>query len=147
MGLRVVDRGPNFTLTAVTGHRLTLWSLTGRAVWVNFWAMGCVWCQAEMPAMESIYRQEHGRLNIVGVDVQESQPAVAALLAAHRITYPVVLDTTGIASTCYDVTGLPKSIFIASDGRITAVVTGSLLSARGMEPDVRQAISGGKSGG
>lgn len=143
VGLKVGDRPPNFTLTTVTGHRLTLWSLTGHAVWVNFWATWCVWCKAEMPAMESIYRQEHGRIDVVGVDVQESPPAVAAFLAAHHITYPVVLDTTGIVSTRYDVTGLPKSIFIAPDGRITAVVTGSLLSAQGMEPDVRQAIRGG----
>lgn len=146
VGLKVGDRPPNFTLTTVTGRRLTLWSLTGHAVWVNFWATWCVWCKAEMPAMEAIYRQEHGRIDVVGVDVQESRSTVAAFLAAHHITYPVVLDTTGIVSTRYDVTGLPKSIFIAKDGRITAIVTGSLLSARGMEPDVRQAIRGGTHG-
>ena len=146
VGLRAGDRPPNFTLTTVTGHRLTRWARTGHAVWVNFWATWCVWCKAEMPAGESVYRQEHGRLDVGSVDVQESPPAVAAFLAAHRITYPVVRDTTGLVSTRYDVTGLPKSIFIAPGGRITAVVTGSLLSARGMEPDVRPAISGGTRG-
>lgn len=143
VGLKVGDRPPNFTLATVTGHRLTLWSLKGHAVWLNFWATWCVWCKGEMPAMEAIYRQEHGRIDIVGVDVQESRSAVAAFLAARHITYPVVLDTTGLVSTRYDVTGLPKSVFIAPDGRITAVETGSLLSAQGMKPMVRQAIGGG----
>jgi cytochrome c biogenesis protein CcmG/thiol:disulfide interchange protein DsbE len=142
VGLQVGDYPPNFTLSTVTGQRITLRSLKGHAVWLNFWATWCVWCKAEMPAMEQIYVQEQGRIRIVGVDVQESRSAVSAFLTAHHISYPVVLDSSGRVSTLYDVTALPKSIFIGPDGRITAVVTGSLLSAKGMEPMVRQAIQG-----
>lgn len=142
VGLKVGDVPPNFTLTTVSGHPLTLRSLKGHAVWLNFWATWCVWCKDEMPAMEQIYVRDQGRIRIVGVDVQESRSQVSAFLAAHHISYPVVLDSSGRVSTLYDVTGLPKSIFIAPDGRITAVVTGSLLSAKGMEPMVRQAIRG-----
>lgn len=139
-GLAVGDRAPDFTLTDVHGRRVTLSALRGHAVWLNFWATWCPWCRTEMPDMEQVHRRYGDRILIYGVDIQEPQPTVSRYLAAHGITYDVLLDRTGAVATLYDVNALPESVFIGPDGRITAVHTGALLSVAAMVPYVQAAI-------
>ncbi len=141
VGLRVGDYPPNFTLEDIHGRTVTLWSLRGHAVWLNFWATWCPWCRTEMPDMERIHQLYGNKITIFGVDLQESQPTVMRWLTAHHITYDVLLDKTGSVATTYDVSQLPVSIFIGADGRITHVQPGALLSVNSMTPYVKQAIA------
>jgi cytochrome c biogenesis protein CcmG/thiol:disulfide interchange protein DsbE len=142
VGLQVGDVPPNFTLPTVTGHRVSLAALSGRAVWINFWATWCPWCRREMPFMQRIAMRYRSRLVVLGVDVQQPAAVVRPFLERHDITYPVALDLSGQVATAYDVSGLPVSVFVAPDGRITAYFPGSLLSERTMMHLVRQALAG-----
>jgi len=138
VGLAVGDYPPNFTLEDVQGRTITLASLRGHAVWLNFWATWCPWCRTEMPDMEKVHEMYGNRLLIYGIDIQQSRATVTQWLTQHGITYDVLLDTTGQVATTYDVNQLPTSIFIAPNGRITAVHTGAFLSIQDMLPFVRQ---------
>lgn len=126
----------------MTGQRVRLDALRGRAVWINFWATWCPWCRREMPFMEQIARRYQSRLVVLGVDVQQPASTVRPFLKRYGITYPVALDLSGQVATAYDVSGLPVSVFIAPNGRITAYFPGSLLSERTMVHLVRQALAG-----
>ena len=139
-GLAVGDRAPNFTLTDIHGRRITLSALRGHAVWLNFWATWCPWCRTEMPDMEQVHRRYGDRILIYGVDIQEPAATVSRYLDQHDITYDVLLDHTGAVATLYDVNALPESVFIAPDGRITAIHTGAFLSVAAMVPYVESAI-------
>ncbi|MGC8489154.1 MAG: TlpA family protein disulfide reductase [Clostridia bacterium] len=141
VGLKVGDYPPNFTLEDVHGKTVTLWNLRGHAVWLNFWATWCPWCKTEMPDMQRIHALYGSKIDILGVDLQESQPTVVKWLQAHHISYDVLLDTTGGVATTYDVSKLPTSIFIGANGRITHVQIGALLSITSMKPFVNAAIA------
>lgn len=141
VGLKVGDYPPNFTLEDVHGKVVTLANLRGHAVWLNFWATWCPWCKSEMPDMERIHTLYGSKIDIFGVDLQQSQPTVAKWLAAHNIKYDVLLDTTGGVATTYDVSQLPTSVFIGANGRITEVHVGALLSVNSMKPFVNAAIA------
>jgi cytochrome c biogenesis protein CcmG/thiol:disulfide interchange protein DsbE len=140
VGLAVGDYPPNFTLEDVHGRMVTLSSLRGHPVWLNFWATWCPWCRTEMPDMEKVHEMYGSRLLIYGIDLQESRATVSRWLAQHGITYDVLLDSTGQVATTYDVSQLPTSIFIAPNGRIIAIHTGELLSVQAMLTLVRQAM-------
>ena len=141
VGLKVGDYPPNFTLEDIHGRLVTLSSLRGHAVWLNFWATWCPWCKSEMPDMERIHELYGNKIDIFGVDLQESKPAVMKWLDAHHIHYDVLLDTTGGVATTYDVSKLPTSVFIGADGRITHIQVGALLSVSSMKPLVNAAIA------
>ena len=126
VGLHPGDMAPNFTLVTATGRSVTLSSLRGRGVWLNFWATWCPYCQAELPIVEQEQRVYGAHVDIIGVDVQESAGTVKKFAQRHGLTYPMALDSEGAMSAAYGVTGLPTSFFIASNGKIAAVYTGSL---------------------
>src|SRR5919107_5621299 len=70
--VEVGSRAPDFRLSSLDGPELSLSSLRGNVVILNFWATWCGPCRAEMPALERVSVQylERG-LRVVGVDVQE----------------------------------------------------------------------------
>lgn len=140
-GLAVGDTPPNFTLQDINGRSVTLSHLRGHAVWINFWATWCPWCKSEMPDMEKMHQQYGNKILIYGIDFQESRKVVDTYLQQHGIHYDVLLDKTGAVATAYDITGLPESIFIAPDGRITAVHLGALLTIGDMKTLINQTLS------
>jgi peroxiredoxin len=140
VGLAVGDLAPNFTLDDIHGHAVTLWALRGHAVWLNFWATWCPWCRREMPDIQKVHVLYGSRIDIYGIDLQESRSTVVRWLAAHHIHYDVLLDASGTVSTTYDVSKLPTSVFIDAHGRITAVYVGALLSVVSMKPYINQAL-------
>ena len=59
---------PDFTLNDPEGNPVTLSSLRGQYVIVDFWASWCKPCRAGMPAMKELYAKYHNKgLEIIGV--------------------------------------------------------------------------------
>lgn len=127
VGLSQGDIPPDFTLATTSGQKITLSSLRGHPVWLNFWATWCPWCKKEIPIIEQFKTRYGNRLDIYGVDVQQASPTVSAYMTQKKMNYPVLLDTTGQVSATYGVTGLPMSVFINAQGRIQAVYQGAFL--------------------
>jgi cytochrome c biogenesis protein CcmG/thiol:disulfide interchange protein DsbE len=140
VGLAPGDIPPNFTLPTANGGTVTLSRLRGHAVWINFWATWCPWCQREMGNMERLHEHYGSSLVILGIAVQQSASQVKPFLDARHITYPVLLDQTGAVATSYDVNALPVSVFVAPDGRITAYYPGSLLNTASMKHLIAAAL-------
>lgn len=47
---------PDFEVTLIDGSKVTLASLRGQVVVLNFWATWCVPCRAELPLLDGYYR-------------------------------------------------------------------------------------------
>jgi cytochrome c biogenesis protein CcmG, thiol:disulfide interchange protein DsbE len=114
-------RAPGFSL-AVLGHpgqHLSLAQYAGRPLIINFFASWCAPCQRETPLMARFYRGNHGRVTIVGVDVNDSSSAALAFVRKTGVGYPVVSDPAPMATTLsYGVVALPQTFFLNAQHRI-----------------------------
>jgi cytochrome c biogenesis protein CcmG/thiol:disulfide interchange protein DsbE len=122
-----IVRAPNFTLDRLVGHgSLSLASLRGRAVVVNFWASDCQPCKQEMPRLVSFAHTWSGRgVVVVGVDVLEYRKGPGRAFSRHyRATYPMVFDPTGSTVGPWGVAATPQTFFVDRRGRIVDHVLG-----------------------
>jgi peroxiredoxin len=120
---------PDFTAKAFDGKPLTLSSLRGKPVLLNFFASWCTSCRDELPAVEEAYRAHKGEgFTVLGVNTLENGDGVA-FYRQLSLTFPAVADPgmPGKIGIAYHVTtGLPVSVFLDSQGRVDLIYVGQL---------------------
>lgn len=111
---------------------------------LNFWAGLCPPCRLEMPDFEEVYGEYQDRIFLVGVDVGVfvglgSEAEGRALLEEVGATYPAGTTPDAEVMRAYQVIGMPTTIFITPDGKITQKWTGLLTKSK-MEELVKELI-------
>lgn len=118
---------PAITVVDLSGNKVTLASLRGKVVALNFWYAACEPCKIEMPALQRSYDKYKGQgFVVVGVDVTDDAATASAFVRAVGITYPVVRDQSLQTVTAYNVTDTPSTFFIDRGGVIRTRVVGAL---------------------
>jgi len=101
-----------------------------KALVVTFFATWCKPCKREMPFLQALYTEYKDRgLRIVSVAIDRDEAATAtipALLAQHKVTYPVVKDRFHFIARQYlgDRTVLPSVFILDKDGKVVMVKQG-----------------------
>lgn len=110
---------PVLTHSGPATARVSLSGYAGKPLIVNFFASWCAPCQRETPLMARFYRAEHGRVTVLGVDVNDSSSAALAFVHKTGVGYPVVADPAPMAATlAYGVVALPQTFFLNAQHRI-----------------------------
>ncbi|HEX9035592.1 MAG TPA: TlpA disulfide reductase family protein [Ktedonobacterales bacterium] len=118
---------PALTIVDLSGNSITLASLRGKAVALNFWYAACEPCKIEMPALQRSYDTYKGRGFIVlGVDIADDAATTSAFVREVGVTYPIARDESLQTVTTYNVTDTPSTFFIDRNGVIRAKVAGAL---------------------
>jgi peroxiredoxin len=118
-------RPPGFSAMTVDGRPLSLESLRGRVVLLNFWATWCLECRVELPALEQLHRDYASRgLTVLAVNFREEPGAVRRYARALGLTMPLLVDPAGAITKSYGVIGFPTSFLIGRDGRAVARAIG-----------------------
>ncbi len=121
---------PEITLETTDGQTTSLSDFKGKPVLINFWATWCPPCRAEMPDFQAIHRELGDEVIVFSVNAaSQDNGNVNAFIDEFGITFPVLLDKTGLAGVTYNVRGLPTTIFVDSNGVINEVFTGGLNKA------------------
>jgi thiol-disulfide isomerase/thioredoxin len=116
-----VDGGmPDLTLPCLGGGpEVDLSRLRGPLV-VNLFAQWCGPCREELPYYERLHEQGKGKVDVLGIDYLDTQPAGALELAkATGVTFPLLADPGGLLRAPFRVRGLPGVLFVDAQGRIT----------------------------
>jgi peroxiredoxin len=130
IGSQVGNRAPDFTLVDLEGNTVRLNDFRGKVVFLNFWAIGCPPCRAEMPEMEELYQEYKDEdVVIIGVNVGEPESIVRYFVTENGFSWTFVIDTTGSVSREYMVLSIPSSFFIDRDGIIQATNIGYMSKA------------------
>jgi peroxiredoxin len=124
----MIDQGNGniHVLQDLDGNPVSLASLRGKVVWLNFFASWCPPCQQETPILRSFANTYRDRgLEVVGISVQETTPSdVKAYADRYRLPYTIGFDGSGDVLREYRVFALPTQFFLDTNGVIQQVVSG-----------------------
>ncbi len=112
---------PAFATTTVGGKPLTLRSLRGRVVLLDYWATWCGPCQMATPTLEALHRQFGPKgLAVVGMSVDDARSvgSVKPFMKHFGMTYIVTASpqANGRAQYAYRVNGIPSQFLIDKKG-------------------------------
>lgn len=124
-GPEIGEKAINFKLETLDGKTIQLSDLEGKKVMLNFWATWCPPCKAEMPAMEELYQEEGGKLEIIAVNI-DTQNDVAGFVDSMGLSFPILLDKTEEVMKTYQILSIPTSYFIDSSGVIQHKFIGAM---------------------
>ena len=128
-GLAIDQPAPELTGTTLDGTMLSLASLRGHPVIVNFWASWCVPCRAEFPLLRTeLERHSADGLQIIGVTFKDQPDAARAFLSSFGATWPTIADGDGRMAAAYRVVAPPQSYFIDRQGVLRSMQIGEMLA-------------------
>ena len=118
---------PSFSLPkAAGGGSVTLASLKGKPLYLNFFANWCAPCNEEAPSVVELYKKYHGRgLVTVGVDELETPKKALEFAGKYHYPFSVVVDD-GKMGKDYGVLAMPVHVFIDRSGRISLYRLGEM---------------------
>ena len=125
---------PNFELQNLDGQSISLSSLKGRPVLVNFWATWCSPCVSEMPYIQEIHEDwSDSGLMVLAINTGGSASEVEQFLQEHNLSLPVLLDTKNVVAPKYGIRYIPTTFFIDKDGIVRNKVIGAFPSKAAIE--------------
>lgn len=137
-----IVKAPPFDLPRLdTDGRLSLASLRGKVVVLNFWASDCIPCKQEMPRIEAASKQWAGKAVVVGVDVLDGHSAAQKFMRRYGATYPNVFDQHGATVGDYGLIGTPTTVFIDRRGRVIPPRVQGEATAQSLADGIRRALA------
>jgi thiol-disulfide isomerase/thioredoxin len=121
---------PIVEMRDLDGRAVSLASLRGKVVLVNFWATWCGPCRAEIPDLVALQEKYRDQLQVIGVSQDEVPVDLVRRFAAdHRMNYPVVMSTPEIERLFPGVNALPTSFIVDRESRIVQKHVGMLTAS------------------
>ena len=116
----------DFTLENLKGESIALSDFKGHTILLNFWAIWCGPCRAEMPSMEKLYNElADDGIVLIAVNLGDSKSAVEEFVKKTNITFPILLDKTGEIGSIYGASSIPLSYLIDTEGYLVGGVLGT----------------------
>ena len=115
---------PELGLKDLHGHVLELKSLRGKYVVLDFWGSWCTWCIKGFPKLKEYYAKYKDRLEIVGIDCNDTAEKWAAAVKKHNVPWLHVRSEDGIAEQKFRVQGYPYKVLISPEGIVLKAYLG-----------------------
>lgn len=116
---------PDFTLKDLQGKDLTLSSLRGKYIVLDFWGSWCGWCIKGIPDMKKYYEKYKDRMEILGVDCRDTEEKWKAAVEKYELPWLHVRNTDETDITVkYGIQGYPTKIIIDPEGKVAKIVIG-----------------------
>jgi peroxiredoxin len=114
---------PDFTLLDLSGASVSLSSMHGKVVLLDFWATSCGPCVREMPMIEAVGQSHKNDMALWGVSFDQPDKD-KKWLTQHQQTLPTLSDTDFAVSDLYKVQGIPALVLIGRNGKVQNYWTG-----------------------
>jgi peroxiredoxin len=102
---------PEFALKEVNGNYISLTSLRGKVVVLNFWATWCPPCKDEMPSLDMLYKRYKDRgVRVLAVTADSSESKIVNFLKKTPVSYSILLDKDTEVIKLYRVYSIEKYI-------------------------------------
>lgn len=129
-GIAVGSPAPEIAAVSLDGHPVTLSSLRGHPLLVNFWGPSCVPCRDEFPLFrEQLESHAADGLAIIGVLMDDPPQPALDFMAEFGATWPTVDDPDGRLRAAYRAVARPQTYFIDGEGIVRAIQVGQTTAA------------------
>lgn len=99
--------------------------LSGKVVYLDFWASWCAPCKASFPIINQWHNQLASKgLVVLGVNVDENEADMTAFLKKNSVAFPVVRDAAHKLVSTANVSTMPTSFLVDRKGVIRHVHSG-----------------------
>jgi cytochrome c biogenesis protein CcmG, thiol:disulfide interchange protein DsbE len=124
-----------------TTGTLSLASLRGKVVVLNFWQSYCAPCTHEARTLADTSTSWSGKgVVFVGVDEQDLRAPALKFMRRFNITYPIVADDLSLTGH-YGVTGYPETFFIDRRGRVVSPHIIGPATRKDLEDGIKRALA------
>jgi peroxiredoxin len=125
--IQIGDPAPDFVLTDLSGEQHQLSDYKGKGVFLNFWGTWCEPCKEEMPHMEKMSKEYKDQVEVLAVNVGESEFQVKTFAEQYNMTFPTPIDKSKEVQKAYGVNPLPVTFMISPDGKVADIIVGGLV--------------------
>jgi cytochrome c biogenesis protein CcmG, thiol:disulfide interchange protein DsbE len=138
--LTLGSKAADFNLTTFDGSMVTLKSLQGKTVLINFWASWCTTCIDEAAILQEGWQKvgPGGQIVFLGVDYADTEPAARAFLQKYAVSYLNGPDLRSALSQQFHVSGVPETYLIDAEGVLRGIKIGPFTSAEELSAFLEQ---------
>lgn len=113
---------PEIGASDLSGRAVSMASLKGKVVMVDFWASWCAPCKQELPVLDALYKKYRGKgFEIIGVNQDESAESARKFLSSQPLSFPIVHDRGRAVANRYAPSKMPSSFLIDRKGIVRYV--------------------------
>jgi thiol-disulfide isomerase/thioredoxin len=118
-------------VTLPDGRVLTSEALKGKVVLVNFWATWCPYCRKEKPVIDAFWQDTRSKgFEVVSISIDDTPENIAAWMQDKGYAFMAAPSNASVAAAFGNVTSVPTSFIVDTDGHIRHKVAGQLHYAR-----------------
>jgi len=116
------SEAPDFSQPTPEGKTLSLSSLRGKVVLIDFWASWCKPCRMENPNVKRVYEQYKSKgFEIIGVSLDREKGAWTGAIAQDGLPWKHVSDLgfwNNAAAQQYGVSSIPYTVLVDREGKV-----------------------------
>ncbi len=116
---------PAFTLKDLQGKDVSLSDFRGKWVILDFWGSWCGWCIKGMPKLKEAYKEYAGKVEVIGIDCNESEADWRAGVAKYELPWVNVYNpkSSNLLQE-YMIQGFPTKVIVNPAGNIADITIG-----------------------
>lgn len=120
------SEAPAFSLVDTKGKQVTLESLRGKWVVLDFWGSWCGWCIKGFPQMKENHKKYGDKVTFVGIDCRDTREVWLAAVKKYELPWLNLWAGEDYQTLCrkYMVQGFPTKLIIDPEGKVRNTTVG-----------------------